>query len=131
MLPALLDALRTSDARRLEQLLAEEVTQLQGTQAAPRARGTLVERILRHARTAVIQPDAPIAELVDLESVEVERAARFYRSRAMPTGVRATDLVVRFRVLERGRGPLHAMFRWEHLGQMVVRPGRDPRIIAL
>ncbi len=110
MLPALLRAIRDVDERELEQLLAE--------------------RILIYARRSVLPADARVSELVDLEQLEVRRAAQFW-PRDMPQAVRPTDLVVEVPIHEPGRAPLRTLLGWHLRGQLVVRPGRDPRIVAL
>lgn len=133
MLPVLLRAIRDADQHQLEQLFADEVIQVQGqgerTQVRPRA--LVLERILAYARRTIIQPDVEVDEMVDLPNVQVSRAAQFWQGREMPPGVRATDLVVQAPLLDAGRAPLRAVLMWHLTGHMVVRPGRDPRIVAL
>lgn len=132
MLPSLLRAVRDADGAALEHLLAENVASVQArgdTRAL--ARDTWIERVLLYARRAVIPADVEIGELVDLANVRVTRAAQFWNGRDMPEGVRGTDLVVEAPVLEEGRGPLRATLLWTMRGFLVVRVGRDPRIVAL
>jgi len=43
----------------------------------------------------------------------------------------ATDLVLEVPLREPGRGPLRTILGWSVRGQLVVRPGRDARIVAL
>jgi len=134
MLPALLRAVRDADERELENLLADEVTMVQTRRArrgGPRPRATLVQRILIYARRSVIPPDASVGDLVELSGLEVQRAAQYWRSREMPGELRPTDLVVEVPIRDAGRGPLRTMLGWHLRGHLVVRPGRDPRIVAL
>lgn len=131
LLPALLLAVRDADERRLEQLLAPRVIRLlQHRSAAVRPREMVVQRLLLYARRSVIQPDVRVEELVEIGRVQASRAAQFFEGREMPEGIRATDVVLEVPVLATGRGALGAMLRWHARGAMVVRPGRDPRIVA-
>lgn len=132
MLPALLRAIRDVDERELEQLLAEEITQVRVRRGRPagQPRSAWIQRILIYARRSVLPADARVSELVDLEQLEVRRAAQFW-PRDMPQAVRPTDLVVEVPIHEPGRAPLRTLLGWHLRGQLVVRPGRDPRIVAL
>lgn len=132
LLPALIRAVRDSDARRLEQILAEELVALQGQgdRPLPRPRAWLVERALALGQRQVIPPDAEVDDLVELASVQVGRVSQFWPAGSAPSGVRATDLVVEVQLTEQGRGPLRAIFSWHLRGRIVVRPGREPRIVA-
>jgi hypothetical protein len=131
MLPALLTAVRDADERRLEQLLAEEVSSAQNREGRGRPRSALIAHVLRYARRSVIQPDARVEDLVDLPNVRVSRAAQFWTGRDTPEGVHPTDLVVEVPLLQAGRAPLRTMLGWHLRGHLVVRPGRDPRVVAL
>ncbi len=132
MLLSLLRAVRDADERQLEQLFADELTLIQGrTRPEPRPRSVEIQHLLLHARRGVIQPDLAIEEMVDLTTVEVSRAAQHWPGRDLPEGVRPTDLVVEVTLLAEGRAPLRAMLQWTLRGQIVVRPGRDARIVAL
>lgn len=131
LLPALLVAVRDADERGLEQLLDTQVVSLlQNRSAAVRPREVVVQRLLLYARRSVIQPDVGVEELIELGSVQTSRAAQFFEGREMPEGLRATDVVLEVSVHDAARGALGAMFRWHARGAMVVRPGRDPRIVA-
>ena len=133
MLPSLLEALRDADENRLESLFADEIfaaeTQRRAGRGRPRA--AVVQRILIYARRAVIPANTTVDELVELEAVEVTRAAHAFGDRDMPDQVRPTDLVVEVPIREPGRAPLRTMLGWHLRGRMVVRPGADPRIVAL
>lgn len=133
MLPALIRAVRDADERQLESLFAEEVASVdnhpRGGGAQPRA--PLVQRILVYARRSTLPPDATVEELVELSALEIHRAARYWAGRDMPEQVRATDLVVEVPIRDAGRVPLRTMLGWHLRGHLVVRPGRDPRIVAL
>ena len=133
MLPDLLRAMRDADERGLEQLLADELSAVNSNRGPSntRPRASWVERIMAYARRAAIPGDARIEELVDLETLEISRAVQFWRNREMPENVRPTDLVVEVQLLEPARGPLRSMLGWHLRGTVVVRPGRDPRIVAL
>jgi hypothetical protein len=132
LVPALLRAVRDADERALDQLFADEVAQTTGrSDVPPRPRAVLVERILIYAQQQVVQPDVPLDELVDFASVQVMRAAQFWQGRELPEGISPTDVVVEVPLLDAGRGPLRGMLGWHLRGRMVVRPGRDPRIVAL
>lgn len=126
MLPLFLRAARDTDARQLEALLAVEVTTLAGQRARPRA--VAVQEIA--GRRGLIQPDVDADRLVDLAGVRASRAAQFWHNRPPPPGVRATDIVLELPILEPGRVPLRILFNWQLRGYLVVRPGRDARIVA-
>lgn len=132
MLPALLEALRDGDEARLEQTFAEEVFAASGprAQAAGQPRVALVQRILAYTRRGIIARETPIEALIELEAIEVTRAAVAYRNRDMPEALRPTDLVVEAPITEGGRGPLRTLLNWHARARLVVRPGRDPRIVA-
>lgn len=131
MLLALVRAVRDADERRLEELFADELVITQG-HARPerRARSTAVQRILVNARRGLIQPDVEVEELIDLSSVEVSRAAQHWQGREPPDGIRPTDVVVEVTLLPEGRA-LRPLLGWVLRGLVVVRPGRDARIVAL
>ncbi|HJL14335.1 MAG TPA: hypothetical protein RMH99_01695 [Sandaracinaceae bacterium LLY-WYZ-13_1] len=133
MLPALLRAVRDADERELEEILAEEVASVdpRRSRRGARPRTALVQRILIYARRSVIPPDARVGDLVELGDLEVHRAARFWRDRDMPAAVRPNDLVVEVPIRGHGRAPLRTTLGWHLRGHLVVRPGRDPRIVAL
>jgi hypothetical protein len=132
MLPALLEAMRDGDARALEQLLSDEVVASRGrSRSRPSPRATLIQQILLYARRGLIPADAAPGDLVGLDALRVLRAAQHWRGRDAPDGVQRTDLVVEFPVLEPGRGPLRSVLGWHRRGFIVVRPGRDSRIVAL
>jgi hypothetical protein len=133
MLPALLLALRDGDEQRLAQLLADDLSYVHGDPTATRSRSGLVQSVSNQARRAALQPDLTVEQLVDLESVRVTRAAQYWQDRPMPTGLVATDLVVEVSVSEEGRVALRNMLgqAWNAHGALVVRPGSDPRILAL
>lgn len=133
LLPVLLRAARDADQHQLEQLLLDEVVLLQGhgSRALIQPRASLVERVLHAARRSILQPDAEVDELVDLTTVRVSRAAEHYQAGNLPPHVRATDVVLDVSLLEAGRAPLRVLFQWQLRGRIIVRPGRDPRIVAL
>lgn len=131
MLPALLAAVRDGDERALQQLLADPVAQVVNIDAEPRPRAAVVNRILVYARRSLIQPDVTLDELVDLASVRTSPASQFFAGRGLPAGTRPTDIVIEVSLLEAGRAPLRALLGWHLRGAMVVRPGREPRILAL
>lgn len=133
MLPVLLRAARDGDQHQLEQILLEEVVMLQGRGDRPlaRPRSSFVEHLMHAARRSVIQTDVEVEEMVDLTTVRVSRAAEHYQGRSLPTNVRATDVVLDVNLLEAGRAPLRMLFLWQMRGRIIVRPGRDPRVVAL
>jgi hypothetical protein len=132
MLPTFLRAVRDADERGLDTLFGDEVAQVRGRgDTPPRPRAALVERILIYAQRSIFPADTALDELVDFSSVHVTRAAQFWHGREMPDGLQPTDVVVEVALLEPGRGPLRAMLGWDLRGHLVVRPGRDPRIVGL
>jgi hypothetical protein len=131
MLPELLVAVQAGDPRALETLLAEELVLLQNRDAVARPREAVVDRIVRATQRASMPPDAPVEELVDLASVRVSRAAQAFAGRGLPPGIRATDVVVEVPLLDAGRIILRMLLGWHHEGRMIVRPGRDARIVGL
>lgn len=131
MLPALIAAVRDADEHALVELLADPVAQVLSPETEPRPREAVVQRILVFARRGVLQPDVDVGELVDLPNVRASRAAQFFEGRELPAGTRPTDVVLEIPLLEAGRTPLRALLHWHLRGTMVVRPGRDARIVAL
>jgi hypothetical protein len=130
MVHALLSALRDADARRLDQLLADGVVRLRDTRRALQRAG-LVQHVLDVARRGLIPPDADIGTLVDVDDLQVSRAAQFWHGREIPAALQPTDVVVEMRLLQAGRVPLRVSLGWQLRGYVVVRPGPDPRIVAL
>lgn len=132
MLPDLVDALRDGTEvgeRRLVGLFDDEVG-LVARPATTQPRATLVLRLLSHARRGVMPPDATVEDLFDLEGVRVERAARFFANRELPRTARPTDLVVLAPIHEPGRSPMRQLFGWTVNAHLMVRPGREPVIVA-
>lgn len=131
MLPTLLNALRDADQAALERIFADEVATVRRSDQRGQQRSTLIDRILAYARRQAIPPDLDVDHLVDLANVRVTRAGQFWQGRPMPGLVRPTDLVVEVPLLPEGRGALRALLGWDMRGHLVVRPGRDPRIVAM
>lgn len=133
MLPSFLRAVRDADERELGQLLAEEVGSVRSRRArqSGRPRATLIQRILVYARRSILPPDVEVDDLVDLERLRVSRASEFWHGRDMPRVVLPTDLVLEVPLLEPGRGPLRTLLGWSVRGHLVIRPGRDGRIVAM
>lgn len=134
MLPAFLSAVCEGDERRLEALLADDLAQVQshgrGHEAVSRPRSILVQRVMIQAQRAGLPPDVTVAELVDLVHVNVTRAAQRWEG-DLPNGLRPTDVVVEVPLEEAGRAALSPLLGWRIRGLIVVRPGRDPRIVGL
>lgn len=130
LLSSLLAAVRDGDERALDSLLADPVAQILRPETAPRPRDAVVRHIVRFARRSIIQPDVGVDELVDLANVRASRAAQFFEGRELPAGTRATDVVLEVPLLDAGRAPLQTLLGWHLRGAMIVRPGRDPRIVA-
>ncbi len=133
MLPALLRAIRDADGRELTDLFAEEVGAVRARRASQpaQARSGIVQRILLYAQRGLVPPDVEIGALVDLERLTVSRASDFWAGRDMPQVVLPTDLVLEVPLLEPGRGPLRTVLGWSVRGHLVVRPGREARIVAM
>ncbi len=131
MLPALVDAMREADGgeRRLVGLFDDEVG-LVARAATTQPRATLIVRLVSHARRGAIPAEAAVEDLFELDRVRVERASRFFANRELPRTSRPTDLVLLAPVREAGRSPMRALFGWTTTAHLVVRPGRDPRIVA-
>ena len=135
MLPALIYALRDvneNGERELTQLFAEEVGLVAARHASRpgRPRATLIQRMLIYARRSIIPADAEVEDLFDVAAIQVFRASVFFRGRELPSTVRVTDTVVVVPVLADGRVPMRTLMGWVGRGYLVVRPGRDPRIVA-
>jgi len=135
MLPALVRALRDVDEigeRELTQLFADQIGLVSARHASRpgRPRATVVQRMLIYARRSIIPQDAEVADLFDLRAIQVSRASTFFRGRELPSTVRLTDTVVVVPVLAPGRVPMRTLLGWVGRGHLVVRPGRDPRIVA-
>lgn len=134
MLHDLLMAMRDGDERRLEQLLADELlSPYPGEGGRLRPRAAVIPQILTVSRRGLIQPDVQIGALVELDRVEVSRAARFFEHRSLPAGLRATDIVVVVPMRDEGRTPMRMMLgpHWQLRGHLVIRPGQDARVVAL
>ncbi len=135
MLPALVRALRDVDEsgeRELTQLFAEEIGLVAERHAnrPGRPRATVIQRMLIYARRSIIPQDAEVADLFDLRAIQVSRASTYFRGRELPSTVRATDSVVVVPILAPGRVPMRTLMGWVGRGHLVVRSGRDPRIVA-
>ena len=131
ILPALLEAMRDANEPRLETLLAEELVQARSRTNSRQPRATIIQRMLIYARRSVIPADASADDLVALDQLTVTRAAQHYENREMPETIRPTDLVVEVPLRDAARGPLRTMLGWQSRGLLIVRPGRDPRVVAL
>jgi hypothetical protein len=133
LLPAFLRAIRDADERELTSILADAVGSVRSRRRTRQgqARASVIQRIMVYARRALLPPDVDVTDLVDLQRLVITRASEFWRNRDMPELVHPTDLVVDVPLLEGGRGPLRTLLNWSVRGHLVVRPGRDARIVAL
>jgi len=135
MLPALVRALRDPDDsgdRALAELFADRVGRVNERHARRPGvpRGLLVPRLRLHSRRSILAPDAEVDDLFDVRSIEVVRASRYFRRAPMPSTARVTDLVVVAPLLPAAAGPLRTLLGWRERGTLVIRPGREPRIVA-
>lgn len=129
----LLEAIRDDDAEAAERTLAERVESAAPLRAeAPRStvdRHALVRHWLTLARSAHIEPDAPLAAIVVGDSITVEPASLFYAPGERPQWLADEDLVVRFGVTDAGRRAFAGLAPGGE-GTIVVRPGPAPRIVG-
>jgi len=135
MLPALVHALSDpadSGDRALTELFAERVGRVprQHAQRPGIPRGLLVPRLRLHSRRSILSPDSTVDDLFDVRSIEVVRASSYFRRTPMPSTARVTDLVLVAPLLPAGAAPLRTLLGWRGRGTLVIRPGREPRIVA-
>ena len=135
MLPALIDAFRTARSdgdRRLTELFADEVGLVASRHAGRpgRPRAPLIQRMMIYLQRSIVPEDTEVADFFDLGGVQVSRASVFFRHRDLPSTVRLTDSVVVVPILGPGRVPMRTLMGWVGRAHLVVRPGREPRIVA-
>lgn len=127
-----LRGVRDGDAATLERLLGNRLARVLprlGGRRRPRAH--IVERAVRAVRHTSIAPDTELGALIHLEQVQVDPVARAAGDRALPAGLQGTDLRVTFPLRPRGRHLFRFLSGWTSQGGVVVRPGVEPRIVAL
>ncbi|MGF1467028.1 MAG: hypothetical protein ACFCGT_12925 [Sandaracinaceae bacterium] len=132
LVPVLLESLRDADEARLRELLAEAITAVGGRRHdVVRPRSYYIQRVLTHARRVSLPADRSVEEMVDLPLIRVTRAAVYWNRQPLPQLLRPTDLVVEVPIREPARQALGLLLAWQVRGILVVRPGTEPRIVAL
>jgi hypothetical protein len=118
-------AVRDGDAASLESLLLDPVL---SPRLRTRPRDFWIERLTHHRRPGALEPAVPVEELVAVRRVEVLRAGELG---ARPPGMEEDDLILTFPLEPKGRRLLAPLLLWRDQGQIVVRPGHEPRIVGL
>jgi hypothetical protein len=129
----LVRAVRDADEQTLTQLLAAHVANLFPRLGhAGREREAVVARIMTNHAQSGLGTEVPIHHLIDEERFEVTPLSRVYAGQALPPGMQGTDLQVTFPVQAEGRRVLTILVGWPTTqGGIIVRPGTEPRIVAL
>lgn len=120
-----LQAVRDADEATLQRLLTDPVL---SRRLRERPRGFWIDRLTRGPRRRGLDAEVPLEALVSVRRVEVLSAHRWSMR---PRGVLDTDLWVSFPLEPKGRRMLSPLLLWRDHGQIIVRPGPDPRIVGL
>lgn len=136
LLVMLVEALIEEDAESLSRLLDERLLSAAATDGGdgpgPRTallRDTWVRQMLASVHAARLPYATRPNAVLEAGSIEVELAGAFYPRDGLPREVLPSDVVVRFRVSAAGRRALSGLAP-SGIGLVVVRPGREPRVIA-
>jgi hypothetical protein len=120
-----LQAVRDADTVTLERLLTDPVL---SSRLRERPRSFWVERLTHGRRQAALDSEMPIHQLVSIRRVEVVSADQLG---SRPPGVQDSDLLLSFPLEPAGRRLLGPLLLWRDHGQMLVRPGPEPRVLGL
>lgn len=127
------EALRDADRQALEEHLADPIGRIRPRLLSPRiARAQIIAQVTapRHQQYAV-GTDTPLEELIDADQIEVVPLAQHEQAAELPEGFLPTDLLVTVPIREPGRRFLGIVLQWLGEGRLVIRPGADPRVVAL
>ena len=126
-------AVRDEDRDVLEQLVADPVGRVRPRLRTPwMPRSQVMEQLMHPARQRFhVGSDTPVERLVDTNAIEVLPLAQNDDEGPIPEGYSGTDLRVKVPVLEAGRQLLGLTLRWTGDGYLVIRPGPEPRVVAL
>jgi len=128
----LVTAVRDRDEETLTRLVTDPVGRVLPRLSAPnRARATVLRQILHSPRRAGLGPDVELDALIDATRMTVTPLSRLPNAPAIPAGLLGSDLMVRFPLAATGRQQLRFVLSWAVEGAIVVRPGSEPRVIAL
>jgi hypothetical protein len=125
-----IDAVQASDQGELERLFADPITPM-GRRREPRIqeREALIAFVLEAAQQQP-GPAVGVQEIANLRDLSVTPLSESY-GEDLPTGLAPTDLLVTFPVDPQGGRNLRAALGWLANGMMVIRPGRQPRIVGI
>lgn len=126
-------AVRDEDRDTLEQILADPMGRVRPQLRTPwMPRATVMQQLLHPQRRRLsVGSDTPVDRLVDTDGIEVIPLAQRDDEDPVPEGYSGTDLLVKVPVQEGGRQLLGLTLRWTGDGFLVVRPGPEPRVVAL
>ena len=126
-------AVRDEDREVLEQLVADPVGRVRPQLRTPwMSRSQVMQQLMHPARQRFhVGTDTPVERLVDTDAIEVVPLAQNDDEGPIPEGYSGTDLLVKVPVLEAGRQLLGLTLRWTGDGYLVIRPGPEPRVVAL
>jgi hypothetical protein len=128
----LVTAVRDSDEETLTRLVTDPVGRVLPRLTAPnRSRDTVLRQILHSPRRAGLGPDVELDALIDPTRMTVTPLSRLPNSPAIPAGLLGSDLMVRFPLAATGRQQLRFVLSWAVEGAIIVRPGSEPRVVAL
>jgi hypothetical protein len=128
----LLVAVRDSDEETLTRLISDPVGRVLPRLSAPnRGRDTVLRQVLSSPQRTGLGPDVELDALIDRERMTVTPLSRLPGSPDIPDGLLGSDLLVRFPLAATGRQQLRFVLSWAVEGAIVVRPGSEPRVIAL
>lgn len=128
---ALLEALLRDDLERLRRLIAPEplsIHLLRSGRTAPQLlpptrREVAIQRMTVARRAAPLPPGTTVRDIVEPTAVELARAAQTFGD-ALPEGLVASDVVVRFRVDDRAEAALRSL-AVQGRGMIIVRVAPD------
>jgi hypothetical protein len=118
-------AVRDGDPVALERLLTDPVL---SPRLRERPREFWIERLTQGPRHPSLDQDLPLEALVSVRHVEV---LSVHQWGLRPAGVVETDLLVTFPLESMGRRLLSPLLLWRDHGQLIVRPGPEPRVLGL
>ncbi len=123
-----IEAIRDQDRSVLERLLAEQLFSAQPRLGgAQRPRAAVMRALTQPRRSGTLGPDTPIEQIIDMTHFQVQLLSESHTR--IPDGLRPQDILVSVPLRNQhrtliGRGALHRLI-------MVIRPGGNPRVVAL
>jgi len=129
---AVVEAVRDRDEATLNQLVSDPVGRVLPRLSGPtRSRDAVLRQILHSPRRQALGPDIELDALIDASRMTVTPLSRLPSQASLPSGLLGSDLMVRFPLAATGRQLLRYVLSWAVEGAIVVRPGSEPRVMAL